>query len=68
MGRLVGLLAVRCGVLIDPQGQGGGEADRASGARRGGLAGAAEAHVAQTERWLRALMPPVEGDDDANGD
>ena len=26
----------------------------------GAAAGAAEAHVAQTERWLRALMPPVE--------
>ncbi|MFE2630323.1 FCD domain-containing protein, partial [Streptomyces sp. NPDC059374] len=23
-------------------------------------AGAAQAHVAQTERWLRAFMPPVE--------
>ena len=28
----------------------------------GAAAGAAEAHVAQTERWLRALMPPVEED------
>jgi DNA-binding FadR family transcriptional regulator len=28
----------------------------------GAAAGAAEAHVAQTERWLRAFMPPVEGD------
>jgi len=25
-----------------------------------GAAGAAQAHVAQTERWLRAFMPPVE--------
>lgn len=29
-------------------------------------AGAAQAHVAQTERWLRAFMPPVEEDDDLN--
>ncbi|WP_419999074.1 FadR/GntR family transcriptional regulator [Streptomyces boninensis] len=28
----------------------------------GAAAGAAEAHVAQTERWLRAFMPPVEED------
>ncbi|MGP3925105.1 FadR/GntR family transcriptional regulator [Streptomyces sp. 8N616] len=28
-----------------------------------GAAGAAQAHVAQTERWLRAFMPPVEEDD-----
>jgi GntR family transcriptional regulator, transcriptional repressor for pyruvate dehydrogenase complex len=27
-------------------------------------AGAAQAHVAQTERWLRAFMPPV-GEDDS---
>ncbi|NGN63563.1 FadR family transcriptional regulator [Streptomyces sp. A7024] len=33
-----------------------GIADRDPGA----AAGAAEAHVAQTERWLRAFMPPVE--------
>ncbi|QKV96284.1 FadR family transcriptional regulator [Streptomyces sp. NA02950] len=26
----------------------------------GAAAGAAEAHVAQTERWLRAYMPPIE--------
>lgn len=26
----------------------------------GAAAGAAEAHIAQTERWLRAFMPPVE--------
>lgn len=26
----------------------------------GAAAGAAEAHVARTERWLRALLPPVE--------
>ncbi|QQM38775.1 FadR/GntR family transcriptional regulator [Streptomyces liliifuscus] len=29
----------------------------------GAAAGAAEAHVAQTERWLRAFMPPVEEND-----
>ncbi|WP_438948365.1 hypothetical protein [Streptomyces mirabilis] len=29
MDGAVGLLAVRCGVLVDPQGQGGGEVDRA---------------------------------------
>ncbi|MFD8463317.1 hypothetical protein ACFV27_45660 [Streptomyces antimycoticus] len=28
-------------------------------------AGAAEAHVAQTERWLRAFMPPIEEDSPA---
>ncbi|SCK26804.1 FadR/GntR family transcriptional regulator [Streptomyces sp. WMMB 322] len=28
----------------------------------GAASGAAEAHVAQTERWLRAFMPPVEED------
>lgn len=32
----------------------------------GAAAGAAEAHVAQTERWLRAFMPPVEGDGGAD--
>ncbi|MET7442325.1 FadR/GntR family transcriptional regulator [Streptomyces sp. NPDC004082] len=29
----------------------------------GAAAGAAEAHVAQTERWLRAFMPPLEEQD-----
>lgn len=29
-------------------------------------AGAAQAHVAQTERWLRAFTPPVEEDDDTD--
>ncbi|MFD7811636.1 FadR/GntR family transcriptional regulator [Streptomyces sp. NPDC059785] len=29
----------------------------------GAAAGAAQAHVAQTERWLRALMPEVEAED-----
>lgn len=32
----------------------------------GAAAGAAEAHVAQTERWLRALMPPVEAAEESD--